>query len=184
MPFSLSITPKPLAQSTALILPAGEFNLVASEAASLVHLADYWQPTEPGLTMAEVRLLQQFATYSAVGEYKVAVICQADQLKGEVINALLKLIEEPPAYLYLLLLAETDHFLPTLRSRLQVQYSTQETGDASQSLKAWQSVLGEYDTTTTSGRRTIQRLLFWYPMVHQTIKVESVLEPFKHIHRS
>lgn len=54
------------------------------------------------------------------GSGRLAIIQQADLLTTEAANALLKLLEEPPKHLFLLLLAQRDAFLPTIRSRLSV----------------------------------------------------------------
>ncbi len=50
--------------------------------------------------------------------YKVYIIPQADQMTVQAQNALLKTLEEPPAYVVLLLLTENaDQLLPTVTSR-------------------------------------------------------------------
>ena len=52
------------------------------------------------------------------GKYKVYIIDQAEKMNEQAQNALLKTIEEPPAYAVLLLLAShTGAFLPTILSR-------------------------------------------------------------------
>ncbi|MEG0805728.1 MAG: DNA polymerase III subunit delta' [Lachnospiraceae bacterium] len=50
--------------------------------------------------------------------YKIYIIDEAEKMNTAAQNALLKTIEEPPAYVVLLLLtANADSFLPTIRSR-------------------------------------------------------------------
>ncbi len=52
------------------------------------------------------------------GPYKVYIIPQADEMTPQAQNALLKTLEEPPAYVVMLLLTENaDLLLPTIRSR-------------------------------------------------------------------
>ncbi len=88
-----------------------------------------WQPsiaTEPvGIYLAHVQVLRRIAyTRPAAGARKVFVIGDAEQLvpqeaSPEAANALLKVLEEPPADTYLILTAsDPDALLPTLRSRL------------------------------------------------------------------
>lgn len=56
---------------------------------------------------------------SARGQAKIGVVWGADKLTPDAANSLLKTLEEPPDHTYLLLLAERDNLLPTVRSRLQ-----------------------------------------------------------------
>ena len=52
------------------------------------------------------------------GKYKIYIIAEADLMTVQAQNAILKTIEEPPAYAVILLLAENaDALLPTIRSR-------------------------------------------------------------------
>ena len=52
------------------------------------------------------------------GKYKIYIIDQAEKMNEQAQNALLKTIEEPPAYAVILLLAShTGYFLPTILSR-------------------------------------------------------------------
>ncbi len=52
------------------------------------------------------------------GRYKIYIIDQAEKMNEQAQNALLKTIEEPPAYAVILLLAsQTGAFLPTILSR-------------------------------------------------------------------
>ena len=52
------------------------------------------------------------------GRYKVYIVDQAEKMNEQAQNALLKTIEEPPAYAVILLLAsQTGAFLPTILSR-------------------------------------------------------------------
>ncbi len=83
-------------------------------------------PGEPvGLYIAQVRTLSRMAvTRPALGRRKVFLIGQAEHLvtqdaSPEAANALLKLLEEPPPDVTLILTAaDPDELLPTIRSRL------------------------------------------------------------------
>ncbi len=55
------------------------------------------------------------------GNYKVYIITRADQMRPEAANALLKLLEEPPDGLMIILVTESIHkILPTIKSRCQL----------------------------------------------------------------
>lgn len=71
------------------------------------------------ITVDEVRRLKSFFTLSAAdGGARVAIVDAADEMNGAAANALLKLLEEPPAGATLLLIAhQPGRLLPTIRSR-------------------------------------------------------------------
>lgn len=71
------------------------------------------------ITVDEVRALKAFFQLSAAdGGRRVAIIDAADELNGAAANALLKILEEPPAGAVLLLVCHRPAaLLPTLRSR-------------------------------------------------------------------
>lgn len=71
------------------------------------------------LTVDEVRRLKGHFTMSAVdGGWRVAIIDAADEMNPSAANALLKLLEEPPADTVLLLIShQPARLLPTIRSR-------------------------------------------------------------------
>src|SRR5690606_17672122 len=83
-------------------------------------------PDEPvGLSLAQIRTLARMAvTRPALGRRKVFLIGQAEHLVAqdaspEAANALLKLLEEPPPDVTLVLTAaDPEDLLPTIRSRL------------------------------------------------------------------
>ena len=74
------------------------------------------------ITVDEVRAMTGFFHLSATdGGRRVAIIDAADELNGAAANALLKLLEEPPARAVLLLVCHRPAaLLPTLRSRSRV----------------------------------------------------------------
>ena len=71
------------------------------------------------ITVDQVRALGGFFNLtSAEGGWRVAVIDSADEMNSEAANALLKVLEEPPAHSLLLLVAHApSRLLPTIRSR-------------------------------------------------------------------
>lgn len=71
------------------------------------------------ITVEEVRALKEFFQLSAAdGGYRVAIVDAADELNGSAANALLKILEEPPASAVLLLVCHRPAgLLPTIRSR-------------------------------------------------------------------
>ena len=73
------------------------------------------------LPIAAVReLLKEVAVRPANGGKRVFVIAEAEKMNAAAQNALLKAIEEPPAYaLFLLLCENAAALLPTIRSRTQ-----------------------------------------------------------------
>jgi len=65
-------------------------------------------------------LIQDAYLKPAMGPYKVYIIDPADRLTAEAGNALLKVLEEPPAHVVLILVAsESSALLPTVISRCQ-----------------------------------------------------------------
>jgi DNA polymerase-3 subunit delta' len=85
-------------------------------------------PNEKGDALArdirveEVRKMKSFFTLSAAdGGRRVAIVDAADELNTAAANALLKLLEEPPEKVTMLLVAhQPARLLPTIRSRCRV----------------------------------------------------------------
>lgn len=71
------------------------------------------------ITVEEVRRMKAFFTLSAAdGGRRVAIIDSVDEMNPSAANALLKLLEEPPAEVTLLLIShQPSRLLPTIRSR-------------------------------------------------------------------
>ncbi len=74
------------------------------------------------ITISEIREAIQFANESSFyGGHKVIIITDADRLNTEAGNALLKVLEEPPANTIFFLLYKTvGAIIPTIRSRAQL----------------------------------------------------------------
>ena len=73
------------------------------------------------LSVDEIRRLGDFfGVTSGAGGWRVAIVDTADDMNDNAANALLKMLEEPPANAMLLLLSNTPgRLLPTIRSRCQ-----------------------------------------------------------------
>ncbi len=71
------------------------------------------------ITVDEIRKLKSFFTLSAAdGGWRVAIIDAADEMNTAAANALLKVLEEPPAKVLILLVShQPSRLLPTIRSR-------------------------------------------------------------------
>ena len=71
------------------------------------------------ITVDEVRKLKNFFSLSAAdGGHRVVIVDAADEMNPNAANALLKLLEEPPARTTLLLIShQPSRLLPTIRSR-------------------------------------------------------------------
>ncbi|MFN3646769.1 MAG: DNA polymerase III subunit delta' [Gemmobacter sp.] len=91
------------------------------------------------ITVGEVRKLKSFFALSAAdGGRRVAIIDAADELNISAANALLKLLEEPPEKVTMLLVAhQPARLLPTIRSRCRVlALAPLEPADLAQALAA------------------------------------------------
>jgi len=73
-------------------------------------------------TIEEVRELSRWLSLKpGEGEKKGAVIDKAELMRGEAANALLKTLEEPPEYGYIVLITSNENaLLPTIRSRCRI----------------------------------------------------------------
>ncbi len=71
------------------------------------------------ITVEEVRKLKSFFTLSAAdGGWRIAIVDAADEMNTSAENALLKVLEEPPAKTVILLIShQPAKLLPTIRSR-------------------------------------------------------------------
>lgn len=171
-------------QTCWVVLPRAAWESVAASIAAQVHPADFWlaDGDEQLLTMAEVRALHQFAAHTPVGERKLAVIGGAHELRPDTANALLKLLEEPPAYLQVLLIGESDHLLPTLASRARrleegyFQASPYETATDFSRVEAWREALSALDLTDPRQRDHARNLLRYQRLLHRTINQPLVLD--------
>lgn len=75
-----------------------------------------------GVVVDQIRYLQEIGNLPPVeGSFRVALIFGADTITAEGGNSILKLLEEPPRYLVLILVADRlNQVLPTIKSRCTV----------------------------------------------------------------
>lgn len=175
-----------LSQSTAIISEQASWAFLIEQLTSLVHPADIWRSTDTStsLPIAEVKKLRNFAARSPQGTYKIAILENADQFKLDTANALLKLLEEPPSFLAIVALAETNHFTPTVASRLrQLQFrgnsATLTANDPSRVLQKWQVAFQRYDISNPKDRQKAQQLLYLQSITHPGIKPEPLIASFQ-----
>jgi len=109
----------------------------------LFHLRRAWDEKEKRLktviSVDEVRKLKNFFALSAAdGGRRVVIVDSADELNANAANALLKVLEEPPAGAVLLLVCHRpSDLLPTIRSRCRtLQLSTLEAQDIAAAMTA------------------------------------------------
>jgi len=103
-------------------LPVARRIMAGSEPGLLVLRRPYDEKTKKlrqQITVEEVRRLKNFFAMSAAdGGRRVVIVDTADEMNSNAANALLKLLEEPPARSTLLLIShQPSRLLPTIRSR-------------------------------------------------------------------
>ncbi len=171
-----------LAQSSLLIVSPDALEAVAYWARGQVHAADYWQPAELTAVPAvdEVRSLLHFAHQTPVSAVKLALVPAADQWRREVANMLLKLLEEPPAYLKLLLVGSSPLVLPTIRSRVrEVVLPASIIGATAQrrtGAAGWQHYLDSLPLSDAVDVGLAGDLLYRTNLLHSTIQHDIVQE--------
>lgn len=80
----------------------------------------YMMIDEDNIKIDQVRMVQDFLSYSLEDDKKIVVIFNADKMLPEAENAILKTLEEPPSYaLIILTTTNWNSLYPTIRSRLQ-----------------------------------------------------------------
>ncbi len=83
---------------------------------------DYVPPrSNVNIARLQIRLLQREMVYAPVeANYKIALIFDAERMHPAGANALLKMLEEPPAYaIFILVTSAEERMLPTVLSRCQ-----------------------------------------------------------------
>ncbi|NIA30156.1 MAG: hypothetical protein GWP06_09625 [Actinobacteria bacterium] len=74
----------------------------------------------PGISINQIRELRHVSTLKPMEGHRVVIIAEADKMTVEAENALLKLLEEPPPSMHLVLTsARPNILLPTIISRCQ-----------------------------------------------------------------
>ena len=115
-PTSLDIDPEhPVARRMLARAEPGLFSLTRSVVETTGRMSNV-------IRIEDVRRLRSFfAMSSADGGRRVVIVDAADEMNANAANAILKLLEEPPANAILLLIAhQPSRLLPTIRSRCRV----------------------------------------------------------------
>jgi len=100
------------------------------------------------IVIDDVRCLRGFFQLSAAdGGHRVVIVDPADDLNPNAANAILKLLEEPPARSLFLLISHTPgRLLPTIRSRCRrLTMKTLTTGEVAQTLASLSQAIPELD---------------------------------------
>ncbi len=83
----------------------------------------YVEPSKNTIKLEAAREILAFLNLRRLGRARVVLIDGAQNLNPQAANALLKIIEEPPAQTYFVLIVSAwSQLLPTLRSRLQARH--------------------------------------------------------------
>jgi len=101
---------------------AEKHTVIEKLAASLVNnafkLEDEW--ISEGIPIAQVRKASSWSHLSPAGKRKILIIENADRMQEPAANTLLKLLEEPPGSITIILTAQRrESLLPTIQSRLR-----------------------------------------------------------------
>ena len=115
-----------LATSVGIIADKANFTQLVEEIRSLmnidkfdIHLLE--APADKNhIPIKDTKRWMHSLNNSSRSNGRLGVIWQANLLRVDSANALLKTLEEPPRNSFLLLLSENDAFIPTIRSRLQI----------------------------------------------------------------
>lgn len=77
-------------------------------------------PQSTQIKIEQSRMIQDFLSLRRLGKARIIIIDDAHQLNTQAANALLKILEEPPAETYFFLISPSaSNLLPTIRSRCQ-----------------------------------------------------------------
>ncbi len=81
------------------------------------------EPQEHHLKIEQLRQLQSALSYKPyMAKWRICVIDQAERMTLSAANSILKILEEPPSNtVFILIAANIDQILPTIRSRCQVR---------------------------------------------------------------
>lgn len=147
--------------ATCFIQPSADWAASIDRLVEGIHPADVWLQTDDlkNLSVTETKSLRQFAVRTPVGTKKLAILRGADGWTPQVANSLLKLLEEPPTYLEIIIFSQTSRLLPTVRSRVMVN-GTQTTSDP------WGNLLTSFKPITTNNAEEVHSLLFLQALTH------------------
>lgn len=162
-----------LAASTLIITGRHAWHDLWAHYTAQAHPSDTWQPEvwDKPMPMKQVRELQAFAGQGAVGAGRFLAVPCADGLARETSNALLKLLEEPGPGVHMVLFAESDKVLPTVRSRVRVITLT-DTLSQNRLRQFYENL----DPVTQPA--LTKRFLYYAPLLHGTLQEDVVLDAF------
>ena len=91
----------------------------------------------PMLRIGQLRAVQRAAYFQPMGRRRVFILDGADTMRGDVANAFLKILEEPPGSATLILIATSPYtLLPTILSRcMQFQFAPLPSADVERILQ-------------------------------------------------
>jgi DNA polymerase III subunit delta' len=91
----------------------------------------------PMLRIGQLRAVQRAAYFEPMGRRRVFILDGAETMRGDVANAFLKILEEPPGNATLILIAPSPYtLLPTILSRcMQFQFAPLPLGDVEKILE-------------------------------------------------
>jgi DNA polymerase-3 subunit delta' len=94
--------------------------IIKSIAANPYQREEIW--ANPSISIERIRELRRISSYKSLeGKGRVIIIVDAERMTLEAANALLKILEEPPQKMYLLLVSsKANLLLPTITSRCQL----------------------------------------------------------------
>lgn len=121
------------------LIAAGNYPDVRTVDVELGLLLDPRDTTRTVIGIDQVRALRREVAFPPLeGKYKVYIFAGADRMQAEAANSLLKVLEEPPPQVVIILVAEsTVPMLPTVVSRCQlVRFSLVPAGEIEQALIA------------------------------------------------
>jgi len=155
-----------------LQLPNQLWEGLKTDLSEQIHAADFHVVDDLGAPkVSELRQLVAKVEHSPVGEVRLLLIFGADTVKVQPANILLKLLEEPPAHLGILLISESPHLPATVRSRVMEL----ALGDAAeQSGSDWKEPLTSLNLANPPELQAAKIALRAQPLVHQQIRGEVV----------
>jgi hypothetical protein len=166
--------PLPAAQSTFVHGPASAWQEAWAQYVAGAHQGDVWTPEswDKPLTLKEIRGLRAFVGQQPVGRAKFVALPHADTLTREVANSLLKLLEEPPPNLFILMFGVTDRMLVTIRSRVQVISLKGEAGSETPLATFYANL------NPLAQPELAKRFLYYAPLLHTTVQTDILLDAF------
>ncbi len=177
---SIELRRQKLAQSSLVIAPRAQWELLWKEVAQFAHLSDRWSVDgwEKAPTIAQLKSLHQHVHHTPVRDIKLAAIPYADTLSRETANSLLKILEEPPSYFWTVLFAESENVLPTIASRVRI---IRIEGGGERTLTPREHIaqrLHTFNLLEPTDRARAQELLYSVPLIHSTIQLPVIEEGF------